>query len=580
MENEEAGWQKRADEAKEAGIQHTGEWRWTLNWDEITPLIIVGSCPRSVGDVDRLKHEAGVDAIMCLQSDACFDALKIDWPPIRQRAIQHDIAVSRIAVYDFDHGDQALMLPEAVRTLALHVSAGRRTYVHCTAGINRASLTVVGYFTFVMGMALEEAEQLVKSKRSQAHPYIDCWKTVHQRQLEGRSEELTAVSRDIYRDRCESGEVGTSYTDWKAAETFCIKRTFERRLKMDQMTTSSLLEIAEKRGNRLAEELEQAKSENAESAALLERVEAQLKTVEQEAADALSEAAEATGAFVRAEAQAEEMKLEVAESVSALARAEAEAAASAEVAKGLMGKLKSAEEESGEAMKDLNAKVKAAEQQATHAQEQLKTRSVKHEVEMLELQNQLDNTINSNAHYIKASLARAEAAEKKVGELEAHAQQLENELRALRMQRATTNGVMPQKVNGNNGHNLNGHIRLNDHDGNLGAAVSLNSYVESAPPNGSNGQAQGEPLEDPLVDYCLDNPKVDECELLFDTADTVDGDVQAVGAEDSIDAVDNNEIVNGVDVADDVGDVADADGVVHAVDSDDLGSTPANPSMD
>ena len=26
------------------------------------------------------------------------------------------------------------------------------------------------------GMQLEEAETLVKSKRSQAHPYIDCWK--------------------------------------------------------------------------------------------------------------------------------------------------------------------------------------------------------------------------------------------------------------------------------------------------------------------------------------------------------------------------------------------------------------------
>ena len=66
---------------------------------------------------------------------------------------------------------QALMLPEAVRMLYLLKHAlGKRVYVHCTAGINRATLTVVGYLTFVLGMALEEAEQLVKSKRSQAHP--------------------------------------------------------------------------------------------------------------------------------------------------------------------------------------------------------------------------------------------------------------------------------------------------------------------------------------------------------------------------------------------------------------------------
>ena len=44
---------------------------------------------------------------------------------------------------------QARMLPEAVRQLNLLLSMGKRVYVHCTAGINRANLTVVGYLTFV-----------------------------------------------------------------------------------------------------------------------------------------------------------------------------------------------------------------------------------------------------------------------------------------------------------------------------------------------------------------------------------------------------------------------------------------------
>lgn len=46
-------------------------------------------------------------------------------------------------------GMQALMLPEAVRLLHLLVTNGKRVYVHCTAGINRATLTTVGYLTFV-----------------------------------------------------------------------------------------------------------------------------------------------------------------------------------------------------------------------------------------------------------------------------------------------------------------------------------------------------------------------------------------------------------------------------------------------
>jgi hypothetical protein len=41
------------------------------------------------------------------------------------------------------------MLPEAIRALNVLISRGKKVYVHCTAGINRATLTVVGYLTFV-----------------------------------------------------------------------------------------------------------------------------------------------------------------------------------------------------------------------------------------------------------------------------------------------------------------------------------------------------------------------------------------------------------------------------------------------
>ena len=42
-----------------------GSWSWTLNWDPICHSatgaeILVGSCPRSADDVQRLKTEAGV----------------------------------------------------------------------------------------------------------------------------------------------------------------------------------------------------------------------------------------------------------------------------------------------------------------------------------------------------------------------------------------------------------------------------------------------------------------------------------------------------------------------------------------
>ena len=43
---------------------------------------------------------------MVLQSDACFEAMQIEWPVIRQQAIQRGVIMTRVAVRDFDHNDQ------------------------------------------------------------------------------------------------------------------------------------------------------------------------------------------------------------------------------------------------------------------------------------------------------------------------------------------------------------------------------------------------------------------------------------------------------------------------------------------
>ena len=129
---------------------------------------------------------------------------QIPFASIRERAVQRGIRLARVQIRDFDHGDQAMMLPQAVRVLNLLLSAsaspytappapapapagggsnssssgegsqahdngsaaapagsgavaadaageeaGARVYVHCTAGINRASLTALSLLTFV-----------------------------------------------------------------------------------------------------------------------------------------------------------------------------------------------------------------------------------------------------------------------------------------------------------------------------------------------------------------------------------------------------------------------------------------------
>ena len=254
------------------------QWRWTLNWDEIDDHIVVGSCPRTPADVAALAGPAGPrpTAILCLQSDLCWDALSIDGSAVVAASRGAGILHARVAVRDFDHADQALMLPEAVRLLATLVAAGHRVYVHCTAGINRATLTVVGYYTFVRGAPLGAALKRVRGARPQAHPYVDCWRTVRGRLLEGRGEEVAARARAIYQARASSSSGSDAETaaasifpsspsipaailswgsydsdgggavddqsaaDWSAAETALIREGFTRSVECNLSLLASL----------------------------------------------------------------------------------------------------------------------------------------------------------------------------------------------------------------------------------------------------------------------------------------------------------------------------------------------------
>lgn len=62
--------------------------------------------------LSRLQY---IQAVVALQSDGCFDALKIDYKKLCAQASCVGITTTRVAIWDFNHHDQALMLPEAVR---------------------------------------------------------------------------------------------------------------------------------------------------------------------------------------------------------------------------------------------------------------------------------------------------------------------------------------------------------------------------------------------------------------------------------------------------------------------------------
>ncbi|CAI5958114.1 unnamed protein product, partial [Closterium sp. NIES-64] len=163
--------QKAEKEAEAAEAGAVDEWRWTLNWNHILPNLIVGSCPRSPDDVDRIADEAGATAILNLQSDHLLRraAGVLMSLPIPSHL---PLLVLPIQISTFHFKIWRSCYPEAVRVVNVLLHRGHTVYVHCTAGITRASSRAWRTSTSCRGCAATRPVTLVKNARPIAHPYL------------------------------------------------------------------------------------------------------------------------------------------------------------------------------------------------------------------------------------------------------------------------------------------------------------------------------------------------------------------------------------------------------------------------
>ncbi len=151
-------------------------WVWSPNWGEIRYDLVIGSCPILPADIDRICDDTRVSAVLSVQTDQCRAALGIEWTLLEEHASRRGVVLDNVPIRDFDPEDQRNRLPQAIRRLSELLGEGYRTYVHCTAGINRAPLVVLGYLTFVEGMAVPDALSLIQQGRREASPYWDAYR--------------------------------------------------------------------------------------------------------------------------------------------------------------------------------------------------------------------------------------------------------------------------------------------------------------------------------------------------------------------------------------------------------------------
>lgn len=53
---------------------------WPLNWNVVRHDLVVGSGPRTPSDLDALRVETRVSAVLSVQHDECLEKQEIDYP--------------------------------------------------------------------------------------------------------------------------------------------------------------------------------------------------------------------------------------------------------------------------------------------------------------------------------------------------------------------------------------------------------------------------------------------------------------------------------------------------------------------
>ncbi|MDB4512270.1 dual specificity protein phosphatase family protein [Arenicella sp.] len=141
-----------------------------INFDLVEPGVYIGSAPQSSVDVARLK-QMKITSVICLQSDNDLVARKIDWQKLKMSYQHNDISVYRFPINDFDELDLGKKVVEPIVKLNDLLSSKEKVYVHCNAGVCRASSVVLGYLCHYQGMSIEAGLGQIRIARPIANPY-------------------------------------------------------------------------------------------------------------------------------------------------------------------------------------------------------------------------------------------------------------------------------------------------------------------------------------------------------------------------------------------------------------------------
>lgn len=196
-------------------------WQWSLNWDEIRPDIVIGSCPMTASDLDRIREGAKVTAALSLQHDECHARLGVDYRTLRRHGECAGLRMVRRPIRDFDVADMRRHLASAVSMLDGLLREGRRVYVHCTAGTGRSPLVVLSYLALIERCDPTVSLAFIRSRRFEVCPSVEAYYACRQDLIERHRERIARRAEEM----AEGGvQLGREVHDaWREAEAEVLR---------------------------------------------------------------------------------------------------------------------------------------------------------------------------------------------------------------------------------------------------------------------------------------------------------------------------------------------------------------------
>jgi protein-tyrosine phosphatase len=110
--------------------------------------LFVGSCPANADDINHLKADYAITAILNLQNDDDLNHCELDWNRLEARCHELEIDVRRIPVRNFDGPGLRGKLSQCVEALDELLRDGHTVYVHCNAGTYRSPSVAIAYLVW------------------------------------------------------------------------------------------------------------------------------------------------------------------------------------------------------------------------------------------------------------------------------------------------------------------------------------------------------------------------------------------------------------------------------------------------